>query len=45
MNIVFGFLRIAGGILCAVGDMLFDLKGKGILRELSCRALDWGCTH
>ena len=28
-NIIFGMLGIAGGILCAVGDMLFDLKGKG----------------
>ncbi len=29
VNIIFGMLGIAGGILCAVGDMLFDLKGKG----------------
>ena len=29
MNIIFGILGIAGGILCAVGDILFDLKGKG----------------
>lgn len=29
MNVVFGFLGLAGGILCAVGDILFDLKGKG----------------
>ena len=29
MNIVFGILGIVGGILCAVGDILFDLKGKG----------------
>ena len=29
MNIIFGILGIAGGILCAVGDMLLDLKGKG----------------
>ena len=28
-NIFFGILEITGGILCAVGDMLFDLKGKG----------------
>ncbi|MCM1543361.1 MAG: hypothetical protein NC121_19175 [Blautia sp.] len=28
MNVVFGFLGLAGGILCAVGDILFDLKGK-----------------
>ena len=29
VNIIFGILGIAGGVLCAVGDMLFDLKGKG----------------
>lgn len=29
MNVVFGFLGLAGGILCAIGDILFDLKGKG----------------
>ncbi|MCM1327730.1 MAG: hypothetical protein NC243_05635 [Lachnoclostridium sp.] len=29
MNMFFGFLGLAGGILCAVGDILFDLKGKG----------------
>ena len=29
VNIIFGILGIAGGILCAAGDMLFDLKGKG----------------
>ena len=29
MNIVFGILGIVGGILCAVGDIFFDLKGKG----------------
>lgn len=29
MNIIFGILGIAGGILCAAGDILFDLKGKG----------------
>ncbi|MCM1050160.1 MAG: hypothetical protein NC433_17240 [Clostridiales bacterium] len=29
MNMVLGFLGLAGGMLCAVGDILFDLKGKG----------------
>ncbi|MCM1156440.1 MAG: hypothetical protein NC314_05810 [Roseburia sp.] len=29
MNMIFGFLGLAGGILCAIGDILFDLKGKG----------------
>lgn len=29
MNMVFSILGLAGGILCAIGDLLFDLKGKG----------------
>lgn len=29
MNMLFSILGLAGGILCAIGDMLFDLKGKG----------------
>ncbi len=29
MNLIFSILGIAGGILCAVGDILFDLKGRG----------------
>ncbi|MCM1230925.1 MAG: hypothetical protein NC489_12395 [Ruminococcus flavefaciens] len=29
MNVVFGIMGLMGGILCAVGDILFDLKGKG----------------
>lgn len=28
MNMLFSILGLAGGILCAVGDILFDLKGK-----------------
>lgn len=28
MNMIFSILGILGGILCAIGDMLFDLKGK-----------------
>lgn len=28
MNFTFGILGLIGGLLCAVGDMLFDLKGK-----------------
>lgn len=28
MNMIFSILGLAGGILCAVGDILFDLKGK-----------------
>lgn len=29
MNLIFSILGLTGGILCAVGDILFDLKGKG----------------
>ncbi|MDO4303735.1 MAG: hypothetical protein Q4D94_07445 [Bacillota bacterium] len=29
MNLIFSILGMTGGILCAVGDILFDLKGKG----------------
>lgn len=28
-NMIFSILGLLGGILCAVGDILFDLKGKG----------------
>lgn len=29
MEMIFSILGLAGGILCAIGDILFDLKGKG----------------
>lgn len=29
MNMLFSILGLIGGILCAIADMLFDLKGKG----------------
>ena len=29
MYLVFSFLGLIGGLLCCVGDVLFDLKGKG----------------
>lgn len=28
INLIFGILGITGGLLCAVGDILFDLKGQ-----------------
>ena len=28
-NMIFSILGLIGGVLCAVGDILFDLKGKG----------------
>ena len=33
-------LRIARGILCTVGDMLFDLKGKGNKKLGTSRNID-----
>ena len=29
MNLVFSVMGLVGGLLCCVGDILFDLKGKG----------------
>lgn len=49
MNFVFGILGIVGGLLCAVGDMLFDIKGKdnqklgrlGIIDSNWCNMAPW----
>ena len=29
MNLIFSIMALIGGLLCCVGDLLFDLKGKG----------------
>jgi len=29
MNLIFSIMGVVGGLLCCVGDLLFDLKGKG----------------
>lgn len=29
MNLIFSIMALVGGLLCCVGDLLFDLKGKG----------------
>ena len=29
MNLIFSSMALIGGLLCCVGDVLFDLKGKG----------------
>ena len=29
MNLIFSIMGLIGGLLCCVGDILFDLKGKG----------------
>lgn len=44
MDFLFGILGIAGGLLCATGDILFDLKGKGNQKLGSKKMLEsnWG---
>ena len=29
MNLIFSIMGLVGGLMCCVGDLLFDLKGKG----------------
>ena len=29
MNLIFSIMALVGGLLCSIGDILFDLKGKG----------------
>ena len=29
MNLIFSIMGLIGGLLCCIGDLLFDLKGKG----------------
>lgn len=29
MNLILSIMCLVGGLLCCVGDLLFDLKGKG----------------
>lgn len=29
MNMIFSVMGLMGGVLCAVGDVLFDFKGQG----------------
>ncbi|MBQ4522685.1 MAG: hypothetical protein IJA10_07015 [Lachnospiraceae bacterium] len=29
INMMFSILGLVGGLFCCVGDLLFDLKGKG----------------
>lgn len=40
MDFIFGILGFAGGLLCAVGDILFDLKGKGNVKSGPASILD-----
>lgn len=40
MNLLFGILGFVGGILCAIGDMLFDLKGNNSVKLGKYRLLE-----
>lgn len=45
MNLTFSILGLTGGILCAVGDMLFDLKGKGNRKLGTSGNIDSNWSH
>lgn len=34
MNLIFSIMGLIGGLLCCIGDLLFDLKRKGIGKQL-----------
>ena len=34
MNLIFSIMGLIGGLLCYIGDLLFDLKRKGIGKQL-----------
>jgi len=40
INFVFGILGIIGGLLCAIGDTLFDLKGKNNVKSGQPKIID-----
>jgi len=40
MDFIFGILGIVGGFLCAVGDILFDLKGKNNVKSGPANIID-----
>jgi len=40
MNFVFGIFGITGGVLCAIGDILFDLKGKNNVKSGHPKIID-----
>ncbi len=40
MDFVFGILGMIGGLLCAIGDLLFDLKGKNNIKSGPANIMD-----
>ena len=40
MTFTFGFLGIIGGIICACGDILLDLKGKDNMKTGKYQIID-----
>lgn len=40
MDFVFGILGIIGGLFCAIGDVLFDLKGKNNIKSGPANIMD-----
>lgn len=45
MDFVFGILGITGGLLCAIGDILFDLKGKNNVKSGPANIIDSNWQH
>lgn len=45
MNMIFSILGLAGGILCAIGDILFDLKGRGNKKLGTSKNIDSNWMH
>ncbi len=45
MGMIFSILGLTGGILCAIGDILFDLKGKGNIKLGTSGNIDSSWEH
>jgi hypothetical protein len=45
MNLLFGILGLVGGILCAIGDMLFDLKGNNSVKLGKYKLMESNWDH
>lgn len=45
MNMLFSILGLSGGILCAIGDILFDLKGRGNKKLGTSKNIDSNWIH
>lgn len=40
MNLTFSIMGLVGGLLCCIGDILFDYKGKGNKKLGSSKNID-----